>query len=82
MRGAEQEWCQRESVSTGADMKANTRELVREAGGLPEPFQHGVALEALGESGSSFRAEYVPGETASMGAGAGAEGCQWALTEK
>ena len=66
----------------GADTKANTRELVREAGGLHERLQHGVALEALGESGSPFRAESVHGETASMGAGAGAEGCQWAVTQK
>ena len=66
----------------GADTKANTRELVREAGSLRERLQRGVALESLGESGSSFRAEFVPGETASMGAGEGAEGCQWALTQK
>ena len=66
----------------GADAKANTRELVREAGSLRERLQRGVALESLGESGSSFRAESVTGETASMGAGVGAEGCQWALTQK
>ena len=44
-------------------------------------MQRGVALGSLGESGSSFRAEAVIPETASMGAGAGAEGCQWALTQ-
>ena len=65
-----------------ADTKANTRELVREAGSLRERLQRGVALESLGKSGSSFRAESVPFETASMGAGEGAESCQWALTQK
>ena len=50
--------------------------------GLLQPLQRGVFLEPLGESGSAFRAEFVFRETASMGAGVGAEGCQWALTEK
>ena len=66
----------------GADTKANTRELVRAPGGLLERLQRGVALEALGESSSSFGTEAVPRETASMGAGGGAEECQWALTRK
>ena len=64
-------------VSMGVDKKANTIG----PGGLPERLQRGVALEALGESGSSFRAESVFRETASMGAETGVEGCQWALTE-
>ena len=50
--------------------------------GLLQRLQRGVALESLGESGSSFRAESVFRETASMGAGVGAEGCQWGLTQK
>ena len=49
---------------------------------LLQQLQRGVALEALGESGCSFTAESVFRETASMGAGLGAEGCQWALTQK
>ena len=65
----------------GADTKANTLELVRVPSSLLQRFQRGVALEALRESGSSFRAEAVARETASMGAGSGAEGYQWALTE-
>ena len=60
----------------GADTKANTRELVREAGGLHERLQHGVALEALGESGSSLGAKLVGRDTAIMGAEAGAEACR------
>ena len=66
----------------GADAKANTLELVREVGGLLERLQRGVALESLGESGSAFGAKFVVRETASMEAGAGADGCQWALTER
>ena len=69
-------------VSMGADRKANTWELVRALSGLLQRLQRRVALESLGESGSSFRAESVFRETVSMGAGAGAEGCQWALTRK
>ena len=42
---------------------------------LLQRLQRGVALESLGESGSSFGAESVVPKTASMGAGAGAEGC-------
>ena len=49
---------------------------------LLQRLQRGVALECLGESGSAFGTELVALETASMGAGAGAEGCQWALTRK
>ena len=64
----------------GADRKANTLELVRVPSSLLQRLQRGVALEALGESSSSFRAEPIFRETASMGAGLGAEGCQWALT--
>ncbi len=56
----------------GADTKANTRELTREAGGLLERLQRRVALEALGESGGySFKAEPVCRETAITGAAAG-----------
>ena len=66
----------------GADTKANTRELVRVPGGLLERLQRRVALEALSKSGSSFGTEVVPAQTASTGAGAGAEECQWALTRK
>ena len=50
--------------------------------GLLELLQRRVALEALGESGSSFRAESVFRETASMGAETAAEACQGALTQK
>ena len=57
----------------GADTKANTRELVRAPGGLLERLQRGVALEALGESSSSFGTEVVDSQTASMGAGGGAD---------
>ena len=49
----------------GADTKANTRELVREAGSLLERLQRRVALEALRESGSSFGTEVVESQTAS-----------------
>ena len=48
---------------------------------LLQRLQRGVALETLCESGSSFRAESIFRETASVGAEAGAEGCQWALTK-
>ena len=57
----------------GADTKANTRELVREPGGLLERFQRDVALDALGESSSSLGTEPVALQTASTGAEAGAE---------
>ena len=66
----------------GADTKANAQELVREAGGLLERLQRGVALEALSESESSLGAEAVGRDTASTGAEAGAEACQGALTRK
>ena len=69
-------------VSVGADTKANTLELVRVPSSPLQRLQRGVALESLGESGSCFRAEAVARETASMGAEVGAEGCQWALTER
>ena len=54
--------------------------LVREAGGLLQRAQRGVTLQALGESSSSLGTEFVETQTASMGAEAGAEACQWALT--
>ena len=60
-------------MSRGADTKADTLALVRVLSGLLQRLQRGVALESLGESGSSFRAKPVFRETASMGAGAGAE---------
>ena len=69
-------------MSAGADRKANIRGLVRAPSGLLELLQRGVALEALGESGSSFGTEPVSRETASMGADAGDEECQQALTER
>ena len=56
----------------GVDRKAKTWELVRAPGGLLDGLQRGVALEALGESGSSFGTEVVPLQTANMGAEAGA----------
>ena len=46
-------------VSAGTDTKANTRQLVREVGGLLERLQRRVALETLCDRGSSFRAELV-----------------------
>ena len=73
---------ERVRVSMGTNTKANSRELVREAGGLQEPSQRRVALEALCNRGTSFRAETVSPETASMGAEVGAEACQGALTGK
>ena len=57
-------------VSTGADTKANTRELVRAPGGLLERLQRVVALDAHSESSSSFWTEPVAFETASTGADA------------
>ena len=66
----------------GADTKANAQELIREAGGLLERLQRGVALETLDESESSLGAEAVGRDTASTGAEAGAEACQGALTQK
>ena len=66
----------------GADTKANALELVRVPSSLLQRLQRGAALESLDESGSSLGAEPVSLETASMGAGAGADGCQWALTER
>ena len=66
----------------GADRKANALGPVRGSCGLLELSQRGVALEALGKSESTLRAKAVVAQTVSMGAGAGAEGCQWALTRK
>ena len=43
-------------------------------------MQRGVALEALGESGSSFGAKVLGRDAASMEAEAGAEACQRAVT--
>ena len=67
-------------MSAGADRKANAQGPVRGSCGLLELLQRGVALEALGESGSSLGAKAVARDTASMGAEAGAEACQRALT--
>ena len=64
-------------VSTGADTKANTRELVREAGGLLKRLQRGVALEALCNRGSSFGTELVDIETAVVRSEVGGAPCQW-----
>ena len=55
----------------GADTKANTLELVREAGGLLERLQRRVAVEALCKRGSSFGTELVVRETAGLGFGGG-----------
>ena len=55
----------------GADTKANTLELVREAGGLLERLQRRVALEALCNRGSSFGTEPVVLKTAGVGFGGG-----------
>ena len=57
----------------GADIKANTLELVREVGGLLERLQHRVALEALCNRGSSFRTELVARETAGVGSEVGVQ---------
>ena len=70
---------ERVSMSTGADTKANTRDLVRAPGSLLERLQRVVALEALGESSSSLGTEVVVLQPASTGAEAGAEACQWVL---
>ena len=48
-----------EKCQRALTQKANAQELVREAGGLLERLQRGVALEALGESGGSLGAEEV-----------------------
>ena len=61
-------------MSAGADREANTRELVQALGVLLQRLQRRVALEALGESGCSVRAEFVFRETAAIGAETGAEG--------
>ena len=72
----------KEVVSTGTDTKANIREPIRATGGLLELFQCRVALQPVSESDSSLGAELVALQTASRGAEAGAEACQWALTRK
>ena len=53
----------------GADTKANTRELVREVGGLLERLQRRVALETLCNRSCSFGTEPVVFETAGVGFG-------------
>ena len=55
----------------GADTKANTRELVREVGGLLERLQRRVALETLRNRGSSFGTKLVALKTAGVGFGGG-----------
>ena len=60
-------------MSRGADRNANTRELVRAAGGLLERLQRRVALEALCNRGSSFRTELVARETAGVGSEVGVQ---------
>ena len=54
-------------MSAGTDTKANAQELVREAGGLLERLQRGVALEALSESEYSLGIEAVGRDTVSTG---------------
>ena len=67
----------------GADRKANTGGLVGAPSGLLQQLQRRVALEALGESGASLGAESVLAETVrTWEQEVGAEGCQWALTQK
>ena len=69
------------AVCQGAlTQKANSSELVREAG-LLERSQRQIAREALRESSSSFGAELVVSQTAST-VEAGGEACQGALTER
>ena len=64
------------AVCQGAlTQKANSSELVREAG-LLERSQRQIAREALRESSSSFGAELVASQTVSTGVEAGAEACQ------
>ena len=53
----------------GADGKADTRELVRETGGLLERLQRRVAVETLCNRGSSFGTELVVPKTAGVGFG-------------
>ena len=67
----------------GTDTNANSRELVREVGGLLERLQRRVALEALCDRGSSFGAELVAPKTAfGWVLEVSGEPCQWALTSK
>ena len=66
----------RESVCQRALTRKRTLgALVREADGLLQRAQRGVALQALGESSSTLGTEFVEKQTASMGAEAGAEEC-------
>ena len=58
-------------MSTGTDIKANTRELVREAGDFLEQLQRRVALETLCNRGYSFGTEPVGLKTAGVGFGGG-----------
>ncbi len=51
----------------GADRKANAQGPVRGSCGLLQLLQRGVALEALGKSGSSLGAKKVGRDTASEG---------------
>ena len=60
----------------GADTKANT---VGGSGALERGYR--APLESFSEGGSSFGTEVVALQTASAGKEAGAEKCQWALTE-
>jgi len=67
-------------VSTGADRKGkHSGALVRAPSGLLQRLQRRVALEALGESGSSLGAKAVASQTASQRSVAGGEECKWAL---
>ena len=65
-----------------ADTKASSWEPVRATGGLLELLQCRAALQPVSESDSSLGVELVALKTASRGAEAGAEACQWALTRK
>ena len=73
---------ERVGVSTGADTKANTQELVRKGGVLLERLQRQVALEARCNRGSSFGTELVVLKTAGWGLEVSGEPCQWELTQK
>ena len=56
-------------MSAGTDTKANTRQLVREVGGLLERLQRRVALETLCDRGSPFGTKPVVLKTAGVGFG-------------
>ena len=53
-------------VSMGADTRSERSEQIRALSSLLQRPQCGVALDALGESGSSFRTEFVKVETAGV----------------